>query len=30
MDKIVTLYPVFKEIPADIETPVSAFLALKE
>ncbi len=23
------LYPVYKEIPADIETPVSAFLALK-
>ena len=25
-----TLYPVFKEIPADIETPVSAFYSLKE
>lgn len=23
------LYPVYKEIPADVETPVSAFLALK-
>ena len=25
-----TIYPVYKEIPADIETPVSAFLVLKE
>jgi anthranilate synthase component 1 len=30
MEKEVRLYPVFKEIAADIETPVSAFLALKE
>lgn len=30
MDKTYTLYPVFKEITADIETPVSAFLALRE
>jgi anthranilate synthase component I len=30
MNKNHTLYPVFKEISSDIETPVSAFLALKE
>ncbi len=30
MNKNYTLYPVYHEISADIETPVSAFIALKE